>query len=63
MRDENVEGVAAGGGVRRRTKGVEAAERDLPGLAAGVQGGGRRQAEALGELEAFLAASPGGVPA
>ncbi len=55
--------VSAVGAVKRRTSALEAAETDLPALAAGLQDSGLRQAEALEELEAFLAASPGGVPA
>ncbi len=55
--------VSAVGAVKRRTSALGAAETDLPTLAAGLQDSGLRQAEALEELEAFLAASPGRVSA
>ncbi|MEE8362384.1 MAG: hypothetical protein V3R71_09510, partial [Gemmatimonadales bacterium] len=55
-----VSGVAA---VKLRTSALGAAETDLPALAAGLQDSGLRQAEALEELEAFLAASPESVSA
>jgi hypothetical protein len=55
--------VSAVAAVKPRTSALGAAETDLPALAAGLQDSGLRQAEALEELEAFLAASPGRVSA
>ena len=52
-----LEVVSATGAVRNRTSALGAAETDLPALAAALQERGMRQAEALEEIEGFLAES------
>jgi hypothetical protein len=51
-----LEVVSAIGAVMRRTATLGAAESDLPALAAGLEASGLRHAEALQEIEAYLAA-------